>query len=115
MRNITSMDDLSAIVRECSGRRLIIKATANWCGPCKKINPFYERLAVALEASHPVVFSVFDIDNVPELSEHLHIRTLPTFVCISEEDSSTLASSDPDQLQAWIRQCIGTEKRNRPA
>ena len=104
------MDELTKIVSDCDDKRLIIKATARWCGPCKKIQPFYDRLSVILEATHPVVFSVFDIDDVPELSDHLAVRTLPTFVCISETDSCTLASSDPEQLQAWIKQCLETKQ-----
>jgi thiol-disulfide isomerase/thioredoxin/NAD-dependent dihydropyrimidine dehydrogenase PreA subunit len=55
---------------------LIVDFTAEWCGPCQKIKPFFAELA----AAHPeALFVKVDVDELEQVSEEASVRAMPTF------------------------------------
>ena len=59
--------------------RVIIKASAQWCHPCKTVQPKYE----ALEQNPTYgayVFYIVDIDEMPSFCENINVSSLPTFL-----------------------------------
>lgn len=57
--------------------RCVAKFSAQWCGPCKKISPFYKKLA----SDYPdIKFLEIDIDSAEKLAEKVHISSVPTFL-----------------------------------
>jgi len=59
----------------------VIKFSAKWCAPCKKIAPEYANLV----NFYPIVsFYSVDIEDLPRLAETYNIRSVPTFLIISE-------------------------------
>ena len=63
----------------CSVGPVIIKFTADWCGPCKRIQPQFEELASRPE-NDKVLFAICDVDKEEELSGRANVRSLPTFL-----------------------------------
>ncbi|MFG2090997.1 MULTISPECIES: thioredoxin [unclassified Spirillospora] len=54
---------------------------AEWCGPCKRFAPVYERSA----GKHDdIVFAKVDTDAEPELSQRFGIRSIPTLMAIRD-------------------------------
>lgn len=50
--------------------------SAQWCGPCKAIAPYYESLAT----TYPdVLFYKVDVDDAPEIAKDQKVRAMPTF------------------------------------
>jgi thioredoxin 1 len=47
---------------------------AQWCGPCRLMNPIIEELAKDYEVDK------IEVDNHPELAKTYNIKAIPTFV-----------------------------------
>ena len=62
----------------------IVKASALWCGPCKKIQPHVEKLFENSNDNIQIVY--LDIDEGSDLSTYLRIRKLPTFISFVGSD-----------------------------
>lgn len=62
-------------------RKVVLDFFATWCGPCKKIAPYFEELA----ASFPgIVFLKVDVDRVRgDAIEAFDIGVMPTFVVMN--------------------------------
>lgn len=76
MRNITSVSELKGI----SGKT-IVKFTATWCGPCKQIQPVYEKLEK--EYSN-LTFAIVDVDASSDVSQHYGVSSMPTFIVMDK-------------------------------
>ncbi|SCL18379.1 thioredoxin [Micromonospora rhizosphaerae] len=54
---------------------------ADWCGPCKRFAPVYERSS----EKHPgITFGKIDTEAQPELSAQFNIRSIPTVMAIKD-------------------------------
>ncbi|PTB39206.1 uncharacterized protein TrAFT101_008003 [Trichoderma asperellum] len=60
--------------------KVIVDCYATWCGPCKAIAPILEKASEEAEFKDKVHFVKFDVDELPELSQELGIRAMPTFL-----------------------------------
>lgn len=60
---------------------LLIDAWAEWCGPCKMVAPIVEQLA---KEEKDVLVAKLDVDENPEVSSKLKIRSIPTFFAIKD-------------------------------
>ncbi|KAL7924521.1 thioredoxin-like protein [Trichoderma austrokoningii] len=60
--------------------KVIVDCFATWCGPCKAIAPILEKASEEAEFKDKVHFVKFDVDELPELSQELGIRAMPTFL-----------------------------------
>ena len=66
-----------------SGQRQVVAwFTASWCGPCKSVTPFVEKLS---ETSKSVDFLKIDIDSNQELAEQFDVSSVPTFVMFKDK------------------------------
>lgn len=60
-----------------SSKRLVLKFTAVWCGPCRSFTPIVEAVA----KNHPdIEFVEVDVDKAPELAAQWGIRSIPTTI-----------------------------------
>jgi thioredoxin 1 len=60
--------------------KIILKFSADWCGPCVKIEPYVK----SCEEKHTdIVFHKINVENDPdELVDRFSIKMLPTFICL---------------------------------
>lgn len=70
---MTHADFLQAVN---SDKTVLVDFYAEWCGPCKKMEPSLQSLSNELEASVKVIR--IDVDQSPELAGKLGITALPT-------------------------------------
>ena len=83
---------------KAAGAVAVVDFTASWCGPCKKIGPFFEELA----AKYPdVVFVKIDVDDLDDVAAECGISAMPTFQLYSNGVKvQEMTGADNDKLAA---------------
>jgi thioredoxin 1 len=72
----------------------ILMFTASWCGPCRKIKPFFLDLA---RENPDKKLKLVDIDEATELADKMSINSVPTFVVLDSEGKETARFSGADK------------------
>lgn len=78
---LTSLDHLQAVLADSKSSLVLIDFTATWCGPCKMIAPYFEKLSEEYES---VVFLKCDVDQCPEVAGEYDVSAMPTFVFLKD-------------------------------
>lgn len=55
----------------------VLKLGAEWCGPCKMIDPIFKEYE---QKDLGVVIGVCDIDSSPEVAQAYSVRNIPTIL-----------------------------------
>ncbi|KAK1752341.1 thioredoxin [Echria macrotheca] len=67
---------------------VVLDAFATWCGPCKAVAPIIAKWAQSDEFKDKIYFAKFDVDALPELTQELGIRAMPTFTIFQDGDKA---------------------------
>ena len=67
MCEIQTREDLRTYLSNTACDTTIIKLTASWCGPCKKIAPFVKQLNEHYSKKHSFEYLEVDIDDALDL------------------------------------------------
>jgi len=70
------MESFSELIK--SDKPLLVDFYADWCGPCKAMNPVIKEVARASEGKAKVI--KVDIDKSSEASHAYHVSAVPTFI-----------------------------------
>lgn len=104
--HLKSLADFQALLKNES-RGIIIDFYADFCGPCKMIAPFFEKLA-ASELHEYVCFCKVDIEEVPDIAEHLGVSAMPTFMGFKNEKKvAEVVGANKDSLLNLIKSIGG--------
>lgn len=60
----------------------IVDFTAEWCPPCRMMDPVYQRLAE--KYGEQILFFTVDGDSAPALTARYSVQALPTFAFFKE-------------------------------
>lgn len=61
-----------------SDKLTVVDFWAEWCGPCKMMNPVLDELSTEYDGK--VVISKMNVDENPEVPTNFNIRGIPTFI-----------------------------------
>ncbi len=90
---------------EKDGKLLFVKATAVWCGPCKRMDrtTFTDQRVIDWLTERAVSVSV-DVDDQPGIARDLSVRAMPTTILFreGEELARVVGYRDADGLLEWL-------------
>ena len=80
----------------------IVDFTAKWCGPCQRIAPILEELAVAYDGQ--IVIYKVDIDKNRELAKAFNVSSIPAvlYIPLDGEPVMTVGSRDKGKFTTEI-------------
>lgn len=86
---IQTREDLKTFLSETCYDTTIIKLTATWCGPCKKIAPFVDSLNKHYASRYKFQYIEIDVDNAMDLYAFFKkmkmANGIPTFLTFKKE------------------------------
>ncbi len=80
---------------------VLIDFYADWCGPCKLVEPLIEEIAEKREGR--ILVLKVDIDEAEELTNRLGIRGVPTLILFADGDEvERSAGYEPDRVRRMV-------------
>ena len=67
---------------------VVLDFSATWCGPCKRYDPVFQRMAEDVVREHPeapVVFLTVDVDQNKAISRNMKVKSVPMTVVYARE------------------------------
>ena len=101
VRELKDEEDFNNLLKE--GDIMLLKFTADWCNPCKAIQPFFEELSgrYAGEAD----FLTIDVDEFEGIASKYKVAMMPTFVAVQKDKVlGELKGSSQPQLEAFVKE-----------
>ena len=117
--SITGVEEFHTLLRHQNTNLLIVRFTASWCGPCKRIEPYVEAWTTTLPAD--VLFYELDVDAYPELYSFMkskrRVNGIPALLCYSRGNHSyipdeAILGADIPELQRFFEKCAVMHERN---
>ncbi|KAK6338068.1 Cytoplasmic thioredoxin isoenzyme 2 [Orbilia brochopaga] len=98
VREIKSLKEFQEIIAE--DKVTVVDFYATWCGPCKAISPFVEKLEGDFKDA---VFVKVDVDEVSDVSAECGIRAMPTFQVFRKgQKIEEIVGANPNQLERAV-------------
>jgi len=89
-----------------------VKFFAPWCGHCKKLEPDYEKFAVAFDSESDVVIARVDCDQHRDLCSRFGVTGYPTLKWFAKGSSEPIAYNGDRELSALVS-FVNTEAGTR--
>ncbi|KAB8297911.1 hypothetical protein EYC80_001695 [Monilinia laxa] len=103
VHNIANAAEFKAALE--SHEIVVLDAYATWCGPCKAISP---KVSAFSEQYTKAYFIKVDVDEVPDVSQELGIRAMPTFIIFKNgEKLSQVVGASPHTVEQAIINAVG--------
>lgn len=84
-----------------SGETWVIDFWAEWCGPCKQMEPIFKEVSEDVEG---INFGKIDIEANQDLATQNGVRSIPTFMVFKDGDvvDQKMGAMPKDQFQEWV-------------
>jgi thioredoxin 1 len=89
-----------------SSEPVVVDFWAEWCGPCRMIAPALEEIATEMKGKVKIV--KFNVDENPQISGKLGIRSIPTLMVFKDgKHVATKTGAGPkSELLRWINASV---------
>jgi len=86
--------------------RVLIDCYADWCGPCKKLEPIFEQLAAVYQT---ILFGRINVDNTPNISSQFQIKGIPLMLFFKNGQlvNKLLGAQSSETIEAQIKRFLG--------
>ena len=93
-----------------SAKVVVVDFNATWCGPCRSLGPYLERMAESYNSDGVSFFSV-DVDQHRKLAEELDIPSIPDVrIYLDGNQVDKVVGNNPLEVMNKIETVIQTEK-----
>lgn len=101
---ISSPEKWNDCIENNKKKLIVVKFSAKWCGPCKKIIPLYETTAL----NHPdIIFLSIDVDDADEIVSTCDINSVPTIQFIyNKKLLDSYSSADETMFKDYLTSSI---------
>lgn len=86
---------------------LVFKIGADWCGPCQRINPHYEKIMKS-DKYENTIFNHLDVDtddSIRELMDEYDLKKIPHFIIFkNSEKKSSIQTSNANRLDEFLKE-----------
>ncbi|MBW2941806.1 thioredoxin [Zhongshania aquimaris] len=85
---------------------VLVDFWAEWCGPCKMMNPVLENLAGELDGA--VAIAKLNVDDSPEIAQRYNVRGIPTLLLFNNGElvAQRTGAASQQQVKAFIEQSL---------
>jgi len=85
--------------------RTLIDCYADWCGPCKMLEPIFEKLAVIHQN---ILFGRINVDFAPKISKQFQIRSIPLMLFFKNAHlvDTLLGAQSYETIEAHIKRFL---------
>jgi len=86
--------------------RVLVDFWAEWCGPCKMMNPVLENLAGELDGS--VAIAKLNVDESPDIAQRYNVRGIPTLLLFNNGElvAQRTGAASQQQVKVFIEQSL---------
>ncbi|KAI8128236.1 Thioredoxin-T [Lucilia cuprina] len=81
--NVLNKNDFELELEDADNKLVVIDFYANWCAPCKLINPQLEELSV--QYADKVKFLKVNVDECEDIAMAYNVTSMPTFVFVRDQ------------------------------
>ena len=100
-----------------SRKKVIVKLSATWCGPCKRIRPAWEKLKDLYNLESKFIILELDVDESTELYTTLKrkrmVNGIPAFLLWEPRPRNEwyihdngICNGDPNIIKLWIQNIL---------
>lgn len=90
----------------------VVDFHATWCGPCKQIAPFVEKLSKDFSDAN---FVKVDVDEVTDVAAEFGVRAMPTFMIFRKgEKLAEVVGANPAALKAAVQAAVAAWLAGEP-
>eukprot|EP00956_Cyclotella_meneghiniana_P015872 scaffold24642_cov68-Cyclotella_meneghiniana.AAC.7 len=103
LEHVDTLSQWETVFTSSKRSTLIVKFTADWCQPCKKIQPCYSELASTYSKCKFITLDV-DGNECDTLSSKMKVAMMPTFVCFKNgvEVGRMNGGNSEERLKEWV-------------
>lgn len=108
IQDITTLEELNSIAE--TFETIVIDFYADWCGPCKKLKPFFLELSEN-EIYKEIKFLKVNADDDEDLCTKYSIVGLPTVVFLNQQCQvmDKVVGFDPDKISKILNRIVEKE------
>lgn len=79
----------------------LLHFTANWCNPCKQMEPIIKQF---LDENPDIIYTKIDVDNNIDAVKMNNIMSVPTFIIKnnSEEVNRYMGAASYNEVNSWF-------------
>merc|ERR1711982_5443 len=108
VETIQSIEQWENLLSKSKTSTIVVKFTAEWCKPCKKIDSFYTN-TLACKYNNNATFVKIDVDALDELAAMYNIVIMPTFLIFcngKKVDKEFKGGLNEEGLEDYIRSYV---------
>ena len=81
---------------------IVVKAGADWCGPCKKITPYFDEYVTAYLTNKFIIVKL-DVTTGSDLASYLKIKSIPQLFYYKDGSlENVMIGSDKNHLKKFL-------------